>query len=93
MKNAFNHKLEIKTWIAILSFVIILLGMFASVVAMKTTLENGVEFNSDRINEHEGLTNILSNSIQNHEKRLIKIEIDYTHISDALDRIEDKLED
>ena len=93
MEKIFKHKLEVKTWIAILSFILILLGMFASVVAMKTTLENGVESNSDRIEEHEDLTQTMSESIQNHEKRLVTIETHYDHIEKSLDKIETKLED
>lgn len=93
MRDKLNHKIEIKTWIALVAFIFMLLSTFASVVAMKTNLEARVKVNAERIADHEDFTKAMEDSVHNHEIRLTTIETNYKHITDSLVRIENKLED
>lgn len=91
--NTVNGKIIIHGWVAIITFIVLVFTTFTSIVALTVNAQSDIQANSkDVLNCKEEIIN-AKEVIDSNSNRITKIETHYTHITEQLNRIEDKLED
>ena len=86
-----GDSIKINSYLAIASFIILILTLLSSVIALTVSAQNDIDSNYDKLLISENQIKSNQESIRLNENRLIIIETQYSNIIEALDRIEAKV--
>ena len=87
-----NDKIAINKWLALFTFIILLVGTIFSVTNYSVSATNELAYQSERIQECKDNIAILAESVTDNQIRLTAMETHYVNIKSQLNRIEEKLE-
>ena len=87
-----NDKIAINKWLALFTFIILLVGTIFSVTNYSVSATSELAYQSERIQECKDNIAILADSVTDNQIRLTAIETHYVNIKSQLNRIEEKLE-
>lgn len=86
-----GNRISINTWVALLSFLLVIVTAITSIVSLTTSIQTQVQYNTKEIEELKNLNERIITNQDSTQNRISVIETHYEHITDQLNRIEQKL--